>query len=420
MGPAAGRDGFAAATGTWLARLGLLRNVVRQEMVARQLAVHCPPPPADVLDVGCGQGTQALRLAAQGHRTTGVEPDPRLLAEFAASACGRGLADRVELLDGSLDGLADVIGDRRFDVVLCHGVLMYLADAQPALEALAARLRPGGLLSLLVRNADALALRPALRWDWAGAQAMFDAGDSDRGYVNEIGVRARADRVDELSSWLRRHRVRTEAWYGVRCFTDGVAVDIRTPDDPAELAALLDAEERAGRTDPYRRLGALTHLLGRARRRPDDEPGFTAVPYDSPVVATLTARVQGEYVVRYGGPDATPTEPREFSAPEGVFVVLDLDGEPVGCGGFRRHDERSAELKRMYVVPERRGQGLARALLGELERRARAAGYERLVLESGTAQPEALALYRSSGYAAIPGFGFYRDSPVNRCLGKAL
>jgi ribosomal protein S18 acetylase RimI-like enzyme len=74
----------------------------------------------------------------------------------------------------------------------------------------------------------------------------------------------------------------------------------------------------------------------------------------------------------------------------------------------------------MYVVPEARGRGLARRLLAELEDSARAAGRVRMVLETGTEQPEAIALYLSSGYTPMPGFGVYRDDERSRCFAKRL
>ena len=74
----------------------------------------------------------------------------------------------------------------------------------------------------------------------------------------------------------------------------------------------------------------------------------------------------------------------------------------------------------MFVVAAHRGRGHARAVLAELERSAAAAGRRRTVLETGTRQPEAIALYTSSGYVPMTSFGVYRDSPNCRCFAKAL
>ncbi|WP_040421436.1 GNAT family N-acetyltransferase [Actinopolymorpha alba] len=155
---------------------------------------------------------------------------------------------------------------------------------------------------------------------------------------------------------------------------------------------------------------------------------FRAVPYDHPDAEALIEDLQQEYVHRYGGRDTTPVDPAEFAPPGGIFVIgYDDDGKPLGCGGWRTHDGSDpdllpgdVELKRMYVAPRARGQGHSRALLAELERTAAVAGLCRMVLHTGTQQPEALALYASSGYTPIPGFGHYRDAPDGRYFSKPL
>lgn len=152
-----------------------------------------------------------------------------------------------------------------------------------------------------------------------------------------------------------------------------------------------------------------------------------SVPLDHPDAQKLIAEVQQEYVRRYGGQDETPTDPREFTPPAGTFLVGYLGGEAVACGGWRAHDgdevdfaDGDAEMKRMYVVPALQRRGLARAMLAELERTAAVSGRVRMVLETGTRQPEALALYQSAGYAEIAKFGVYRCEPDSRCFSKML
>lgn len=148
-----------------------------------------------------------------------------------------------------------------------------------------------------------------------------------------------------------------------------------------------------------------------------------AVRYTHPDAQALVEAVQQEYVERYGGPDETPLAAADFDPPSGVFLIgrlARLDARPVVCGGIRRVDDDTAEIKRMYVAPHARRRGLARAVLTRLEEAAHDAGYTRLVLESGNAQPEALALYRSSGYAPVTPYGFYRCHADANALGKTL
>ena len=252
---------FAGGAGPWLDRQGGLRNLVRQEMVARQLAEqvagHCG---LRVLDVGCGQGTQALRLARAGHYVTGIDSDPVTLgvAQGALAQESDEVRGRVQLLSGDGHQCGRWFGARSFDVVLCHGVLMYLPDPDPMIASLARLLATGGILSLVVRNRDALAMRPGAEGDWRAALHAFE---SDR-YYNRLGLSARADRLSDLAVTLAEVSVPLRSWYGVRVFTDNAPDDAAPPVDGRRLAQLLDAEERAGKTDPYRQIASLLHVVG--------------------------------------------------------------------------------------------------------------------------------------------------------------
>nr|WP_206315537.1 methyltransferase domain-containing protein [Streptomyces sp. C1-2] len=213
-----------------------------------------------VLDVGMGQGTQALRLLRAGHRVTGLERDARMLsaAHEALAAEPEGVRERMRIIegDGRDTGVHFLPGS--FDVVLCHGVLMYVEEPDPLVAGLARMLAPGGLLSLLVRNGDALAMRPGLSGDWQSALAAFDT----TAYTNRLGLEVRADRLEALTATLAGIGAPLHAWYGVRVLTDTVPDGTPPPAAEDELSALLAAEERAGRTDPYRRVAALLHLCG--------------------------------------------------------------------------------------------------------------------------------------------------------------
>lgn len=212
-----------------------------------------------VLDVGMGQGTQALRLARAGHTVTGLESDAGMLRSARAALCGEpaGIRERVRLIEG--DGVETGVHflPGSFDVVLCHGVLMYVREPDAMLAGLARMLAPGGLLSLLVRNADALAMRPGSTGDWDAALAAFDTDT----YVDPQGLAVRADRLDALTATLAGIAAPLHAWYGVRVFTDHVDDDVDLP-DTAALERVLALEDRAARTDPYRRVAALLHLCG--------------------------------------------------------------------------------------------------------------------------------------------------------------
>jgi GNAT superfamily N-acetyltransferase len=143
-------------------------------------------------------------------------------------------------------------------------------------------------------------------------------------------------------------------------------------------------------------------------------------PYGDPDVARMVDEVQAEYVEIYGGPDAAEVDPAEIMPPSGLFLVGLLDGEPAAMGGWRRLSGRDAEIKRMYVSRPARRRGLARKVLAEVERTAAAAGFDRLVLNTGPEQPAAVALYEDAGYRPVPGFGHYACHPDALFYGKEL
>jgi putative acetyltransferase len=103
-----------------------------------------------------------------------------------------------------------------------------------------------------------------------------------------------------------------------------------------------------------------------------------------------------------------------------TVVVAYQNDQPVGCGAFRQVEPDTVEVKRMYVQPTHRQQGIARAVLGELEKWAAELGYPTAVLETGKRQPEAIALYQRSGYEFTPNYGQYAGVENSVCLRKAL
>jgi GNAT superfamily N-acetyltransferase len=170
--------------------------------------------------------------------------------------------------------------------------------------------------------------------------------------------------------------------------------------------------------------------VGTLNHEPDALPAelrIEQVPISHPDAQLLVEAVQQEYVVRYGGRDSTPILPTELEPPSGAFFVGYRDDRPVMTGAWRFRDDvsrlgssRPAEVKRMYVDRAARRQGLARLMLAHLEATARTAGAEVMIMETGTAQPEAMALYEAAGYELVEPFGHYKDAPRNRCFGRVL
>ncbi|HWD65217.1 MAG TPA: GNAT family N-acetyltransferase [Solirubrobacteraceae bacterium] len=134
----------------------------------------------------------------------------------------------------------------------------------------------------------------------------------------------------------------------------------------------------------------------------------------------LESAMRAEMTELYGGLElndaAMPAAgPAQLNPPAGVFLVGYQDSVPVCCGGIKRLDAQACELKRMYVVPEARGRGLARKLLAAMEERALELGYAVARLDTGHKQPGARRLYESAGYREIPNFN---GNPVATFFGE--
>jgi S-adenosylmethionine-dependent methyltransferase len=225
--------------------------------VDRGIAEHLPGPPARIVDVGGGAGQQAIPLLRKGHEVTILDPSQEMLAEARRRLAqeDEDVRRRVRLVEGTGERAHETLGGEKFDAALCHGVLMYLEDPRPMIQALSALLRPGGILSVLTKNAAALAVRPALEGRYHDALSSLEA-DRDRG---RLGVVTRGDTVEDLYAAFREAGVEAVRWYGVRVFTDHLGD--RMPDE--DLPDVLELEWEAGRREPYRSVARLIHLVGR-------------------------------------------------------------------------------------------------------------------------------------------------------------
>lgn len=132
--------------------------------------------------------------------------------------------------------------------------------------------------------------------------------------------------------------------------------------------------------------------------------------------AAVEARALYPDFIEVGAPWPTnPPTPRG-----GTYLVAYADSHPVACGAFRPVDDAAVEIRRVFVTRMARGQGLARAILADLEMRARKLGYAAMRLETGDRQLSAIALYESFGFRRIPLFGEYANDPTSICFEKAI
>lgn len=141
---------------------------------------------------------------------------------------------------------------------------------------------------------------------------------------------------------------------------------------------------------------------------------------DSPAGLRLNMELQAEYVRRYGEVDHTVLDGAQFVPPAGSFCVGYTGDRAVAMGGWRRHGDDDAEMKRVYVAPDMRGRGYSRGMVEFLEHDAAAAGRNRMMLVTGLEQPEAMRLYASLGYEPVTPFGIHAGMPSARHLGKLL
>ena len=168
----------------------------------------------------------------------------------------------------------------------------------------------------------------------------------------------------------------------------------------------LDCQHSPPTERPSETIQAIAEFVQRLNIRVAEER------FDSPVSAALVADYVAEIKAMY--PEWTPDVPprmtgRDVEPPNGRWLLAYRDGLAVGCAGLKRIDERTAEIKRIYVTPGARGTGVARALLTGLERAAQRGGYQVVRLDTGAKQQASVALFRSSGYEPIAD---YNGNPV--------
>jgi len=144
-------------------------------------------------------------------------------------------------------------------------------------------------------------------------------------------------------------------------------------------------------------------------------------PLDAPAALDLMAALDAESQSRYPFDVSRhfKVDAAEFAPGRGIFVLAHAGDEAVGCGAIRMIGD-DAEIKRMYVAPSMRGRGVARAVLAALSEEAARLGAQRMILETGNKQVEALALYRSEGFEEIPRYEPYVDAHHSICMAKRV
>ncbi len=239
---------------------------VRYSLVAEVLDEHLEAleggsASARILDFGGGDGQDAVRLAARGHRVTILDTSVAMLEEARSRAAAAGAADQLRLVHGGVEQLTSAVaaGDA-YDLVLCHFVIQYVADPASLVVALSSAVRPGGLLTLMAPNPASDVLARAVRdLDPAGALALLDAPT-----VKAVTFEQHVARIDAHTGrqLLEHAGCAVLEHYGIRAVIDLIA------DDAAKHDALcfqqIQRLERAVcRRSPYRDVARAWLLVAR-------------------------------------------------------------------------------------------------------------------------------------------------------------
>ncbi|MFI1814591.1 methyltransferase domain-containing protein [Streptomyces sp. NPDC020422] len=255
------RKKFDTAVPVWQewqeAPWGRLRYAVAEADLGRHIEDRRP---LRVLDLGGGDGGDAVRLAARGHRVTVVDYAPGMLATAARRADEAGVGDRVTCVEADVAALPGDLADGGFDLVLCHGVLPYTPDTEGTLGVALGALRAGGLVSVIAMNRHSEPLRAAVRT--MDPEAVLAALDADGVHSEMFASELRLHTAEEVGGVLRALGCGEVHHYGIRVFCDYIPDDAPKY-DPDYYARLERLEiETAGR-DPYRHTARLLHLIGR-------------------------------------------------------------------------------------------------------------------------------------------------------------
>lgn len=236
--------------------MALVRSEVMWQAVveAVQLASGAP---LDVLDLGGGTGIDAVRLAAEGHRVTVVDPSADALASLGRRATESGVAESVHAVQGDSTDLMEHVQPRSTDLVLCHGVLEYLENPGEALVQVARVLRRGGIVSAVVPGRLGAVLSRAVAGDFQAAETLLVSTAA------EWNLRADGPRrytAAELNALAREPGLRPVMERGVRVFADLVPASV-VDAQPRGRDALFALERLAG--DEFKQVAAGLQLIAR-------------------------------------------------------------------------------------------------------------------------------------------------------------
>ncbi len=231
------------------------RSAARTAVVWEALQPVLATDAREVVDIGGGTGGLAVRIAGLGHRVTVIDPSPDALAAAGRRAEEEGVSAQLTGQQGDLSEVATLVPAHSVDLVLCHGVLGIVEDAEAALEQIAGVLRPGGHLSLLVSQRHAAVLARAMSGHFGQALELLDSGAA-------LAGEERRFTAEEATALLEGAGYDVEAVHAIRVFADLVPSALLDL-EPGAAAALLTLERATATRPEYRAQAAQLHLLAR-------------------------------------------------------------------------------------------------------------------------------------------------------------
>ncbi len=208
--------------------------------------------PLSILDAGAGLGQMSIWLAQHGHQVTLLEPSAEMLAKALTSIEQAGLQTHIQTQQASIQAFCEA-NDQRFDVIVCHAVLEWLAEPQAVLQPLVACLKPNGKLSLMFFNQHSTIMRRLIAGDLQTVSRGQFASDGKSGLAPISPLEP-----DTVKQWLPDLGLSLETWSGVRCFYDYMYRDVRKT---ASLAEVIPLERQYSRMEPWRSLARYQHFI---------------------------------------------------------------------------------------------------------------------------------------------------------------
>lgn len=258
---------FAERVSAYEAYLKSPHGRLRSEIVWQQLSSFMAkswgpePPPLQVLDIGCGTGEVALRLAVRGHAVTLLDPVKQMLDRVQEKAQALEPAPSVppRFIAGSVEEAPDLTEGKTFDLLLCHTVMEYLPSPESALVPLRSLLNSGGFLSLFALNHWQEPLRHAIRDRKFDEAKRALAGEAFRDTVFELPRKAVV--AEEFHKDLEDAGIEVIDHAGILVFSDYLPA--ATLDDPSHASTLFHLELEAGALSPFKDVARYLHFWGR-------------------------------------------------------------------------------------------------------------------------------------------------------------